>query len=181
MHGKAISSSQSRVGTSELRQSIRQESFKLISPNYCRLRASGLCRTHLERCAKILTRRSPKGVNAIIPLFTTGLSAFHGSRVLPIIDAILDLARRDIDDQLSELGGVARTRETLGCHARSMASLTAIENPVSRAADFRLTHYLLLLIFGGFSGGLYYGGPHLYAGGGLGLVLLIVLIVLLVR
>jgi hypothetical protein len=32
------------------------------------------------------------------------------------IEVILNLAGRDIDDQLAELDRVARARETLGCH-----------------------------------------------------------------
>lgn len=38
---------------------------------------------------------------------------------------------------------------------------------------------VLLLLFGG--GGIYLGGPHLYAGGGLGLVFLILILFLLFR
>jgi hypothetical protein len=68
-------------------------------------------------------------------------TTFDGGLTPHIINAILDLARRDIDDQLRELGGVARTRETLGCHAGNMAWRAVIRNPMSRAADFRLTHY----------------------------------------
>ncbi len=44
------------------------------------------------------------------------MPTLYGFWIFPILDPILDLARRDIDDQLPELDRVARAFEALGRH-----------------------------------------------------------------
>jgi hypothetical protein len=61
-----------------------------------------------------------------------------------ILNSILDLTSRYIDDQLAKLNRVARALETTGCHAGNMAWLAPIGNPASRTHDeplqVKLTH-----------------------------------------
>ena len=64
--------------------------------------------------------------------FSAPLSKRSCMSVAIVILPILDLAGCDIDDQLPELDRVARTFETLGCHAANMARCRASENPPSR-------------------------------------------------
>jgi hypothetical protein len=50
-------------------------------------------------------------------LYAAFATPLNGSGVFPILYAILNLAGRDIDDELPELDWVARALETTGCHA----------------------------------------------------------------
>jgi hypothetical protein len=61
-------------------------------------------------------------------------SQLNSGRIPRILNSILDLSGRDIDDELCQLGGVAWARETLGCHDGNMACATLIRNPAHRVA-----------------------------------------------
>lgn len=56
-----------------------------------------------------------------------------GGRVFAIVNPIIDLPGRDIDDQLTKLDRVARAFEALGCHALNMARSGRSANPASRS------------------------------------------------
>jgi hypothetical protein len=49
------------------------------------------------------------------------LAKLYGSRIALVLNPILNFTRSDIDNQLGELGGVARARESFLCHAAIIA------------------------------------------------------------
>jgi hypothetical protein len=77
---------------------------------------------------------------------TAAPAALDSGRIFPILDPILNLARRDIDDELRQLSGITRARETLGCHElflqRGHNPNCSIEQ---RRSPFRLVFILQLV------------------------------------
>jgi hypothetical protein len=93
----------------------------------------------LRYLAAALRRQRASSGNAT--LVAASLPALDSCGVPIIVFSIFDLARGDIDDQLRKLSWVARALGTAFGHADNMAWREATRNPMSRGADFRLTHY----------------------------------------
>jgi hypothetical protein len=74
-------------------------------------------------------------------LETAAPPKLDGGSVLSIVLAIVDLARRDIDDELAELDRVAWSRETFGRHDPSMACSVPTSNRGVIPVTIKLTHH----------------------------------------